>query len=209
MVKLERFGGASGIVGVAAIAAQFALVGSSAPDAAALLGNRTRWAWTTAFRVIGGLGIIWFTSGLSARLRRFDARSDGPAAIVLGSGVLWGSVWLVSALFSSVAITLAAAGGRDPAVRWLSVLGVQSVLVLTPTLMITFLIATGVAILAAPTFPRRFAHAAFFFAALRSVAAVIDWSGGADLSMRIMDATLIWVVVASVHLLGATRPAAS
>jgi hypothetical protein len=209
MVRLERLGGASGIVAVTAIATQFALFGTTAPDAQVLLGGRTRWMWATALRIVGGLGAIWFTTGLAARLRRLDPAPDGPATIVMGAGVLWGTTWLISALFNSVAISVAAAGGSDPAVRLLSILGIQSVLVLTPTVMITLLIATGAAILVSPTFPRRFAHAAFFFAALRTVAAVVDWYGGADLSMRIMDATLIWVVIASVHLLGATRPMAS
>jgi Ni,Fe-hydrogenase I cytochrome b subunit len=86
------------------------------------------------------------------------------------------------------------------------VVGSQTVLVLTPVLMITFLIATGVAVLASPTFPRRFGHAALFFALVRIVMALVDWYGGAALAVRIMDMTLIWVVIASVHLMGATRP---
>ena len=85
-------------------------------------------------------------------------------------------------------------------------LGSQTVLVLTPTLMITFLIATGVAVLASPTFPRRFGHAALFFALVRTGLALVDWYGGADVAMWIMDMTLIWVVIASLHLIGATRP---
>ena len=36
--------------------------------------------------------------------------------------------------------------------------------------------------------------------------ALVDWYGGADFAMRIMDMTLIWVVIASIHLMGATRP---
>ena len=78
---------------------------------------------------------------------------------------------------------------------------------LTPALSIAFLVATGIAVLAAPTFPRRFAYAAFWAAGFRFVLALVDWHGDADLVMRIMDFTLMWVVVTSVHLLGATRPA--
>lgn len=206
MVRLERFGGATGIVAVAAIATQFALVGTAGTDAQSLLRARARWELATLMRVVGGLGIMWFTTGFAARLRRFGFGPAGPSTFVLGAGVLWGAMWLLSAVFNSVAITEAVRGDGEWSVRWLSTLGSQTVLVLTPTLMITFLIATGVAVLASPTFPRRFGHAALFFALVRTGLALVDWYGGADVAMRIMDMTLIWVVIASVHLIGATRP---
>ena len=206
MVRLERFGGATGIVAVAAIATQFALVGSAGTDAQSLLRARARWELATFMRVVGGLGIMWFTTGFAARLRRFGFGPAGPSTFVLGAGVLWGAMWLLSAVFNSAAITEAVRGDGEWSVRWLSILGSQTVLVLTPTLMITFLTATGVAVLASPTFPRRFGHAALFFALVRTGLALVDWYGGADVAMRIMDMTLIWVVIASVHLMGATRP---
>ncbi|HTH26037.1 MAG TPA: hypothetical protein VL919_13050 [Vicinamibacterales bacterium] len=206
MVRLERFGGATGIVAVAAIATQFALVGTAGTDAQSLLRARARWELATFMRVVGGLGIMWFTTGFAARLRRFGFGPAGPSTFVLGAGVLWGAMWLLSAVFNSAAITEAVRGDGEWSVRWLSILGSQTVLVLTPTLMITFLIATGVAVLASPTFPRRFGHAALFFALVRTGLALVDWYGGADVAMRIMDMTLIWVVIASVHLMGATRP---
>ena len=206
-MRFERFGGASGVVGVGAIAIQFVLVGTATPDSQTLLHDRMRWEWTTLLRIVGGLGIIWFTAGLAARLRRFGSRQAGPATIVLGAGILWGCVWLVSALFNSVAISLATTYADPQGVRLLTVLGVQSVLVLTPALSIAFLVATGTAILAAPTFPRRYAYMTLGGAAFRAVLAVVDWYGAADLAMRIMDFTLLWVVVTGIHLLGATRPA--
>jgi hypothetical protein len=207
VVRFERFGGASGVIGVTAIATQFVVVGTTAPDAASLLQHRFRWEWTTLLRAVGGLGIIWFTAGLAARLRRWDSAAAGPAMLVLGSGLLWGSVWLMSAAFNSVAISLATTYDDGARARFLAQLGTQSVLVLTPALTIAFLIATGVAILAAPTFPRRFAYAAFCTALFRLALAIVDWQGGADLAMRIMDFSLLWVVVTAIHLLGATRPA--
>jgi hypothetical protein len=82
----------------------------------------------------------------------------------------------------------------------------QSVLVLTPALTIALLGATGVAVLAAPTFPRRFGYMTLGSAAFRLVLAIIDWYSSAELAMRIMVLTLIWVVVTGIHLLGATRP---
>ena len=205
MVRLERFGGATGIVAAAAIATQFLLVGTAGTDAQSLMRARARWEIVTLMRVIGGLGIMWFTTGFAARLRRFGFTPAGPSTIVLGAGLLWGAMWLISAAFNSVAIAEAVRGG-EWSVRWLSILGSQTVLVLTPTLMITFLIAAGVAVLASPTFPRRFGHAALVFAAVRTGMALVDWYGGADFAMRIMDMTLIWVVIASIHLMGATRP---
>ena len=207
-MRFERLGGASGIIGVAAIAAQFVLVGAAAPDAQALLNGRMRWHWATLLRIVGGLSLVWFTSGLAARLRRFESPSAGGAAtLVSGAGLLWGTVWLVSALFSSAAISVVSTYHAAPMARFLAVLGNQSVLVLTPVLTIAFLTATGVAVLAAPTFPRRFGYMALAAAVARLVMAVVDWNGIADIAMRIMDLSLMWVVVTSMHLLGATRPA--
>jgi hypothetical protein len=208
VVSLERFGGVSGILGIAAIAAQFALVGTTAPDAQALLTDRMRWEWATLLRAVGGVGIMWFTAALAARLQRLGSDSAGPAAIVLGSGALWGFVWLLSALFNSVALFVAGSVPDAPQVRFLTVLSLESVRVLTPTLTIAFVFATGVAVLASPTFPRRFGHAALAAAAFRVVLALIDWYGSADLATRILDVSLLWVVVTSIHLLGATRPVA-
>jgi hypothetical protein len=207
VVRFERLGGASGVVGVAAIAIQLMLVGTAAPDGPALLNDRARWEWTTLLRIVGGLGIIWFTAGLAARLRRFGARPADPAAIVLGAGILWGCIWLISGLFNSVAISLAATYASPEGARLLSVLGVESVLVLTPVTSIAFLTATGIAILAVPTFPRRYAYMTLSGAAVRGVLAIADWYGTADFALRILDFTLLWVVVTGIHLLGATRPA--
>lgn len=206
MVKFERFGGTSGVVGVAAIATQFALVGLAKPDAQALLHDRMRWEWTTLLRVVGGLGIIWFTAGLAARLRRLGSARGDPAAIVLGAGILWGWVWLVSALFNSAAISAASTYADPSGARLLAALGMESVLVLTPALTVAFLMATGVAVLASPTFPRRYGYMTLAGAVCRILLAIVDWYGSADLAMRIMDFTLLWVVVTAIHLLGATRP---
>jgi hypothetical protein len=208
VVRFERFGGASGVLGAAAIATAFALVGTATPNSEALLAQRMRWEWTTVLRIVGGLGIVWFTAALSARLRQLGPRPAGPARFVHGVGLLWGSVWLVSGFFNSAAISLATTYSDPPAVRLLTVFAVQSVLVLTPALTISLLTATGIAVLAAPTFPRRFGYMTLATAAFRLVLAVLDWYGTAELAMRIMVVTLIWVVVTGTHLLGATRPAA-
>jgi hypothetical protein len=203
VVRFERLGGMSGVVAVAAIAGQFALVGTARPDAHALIGDRLRWECTTLLRIVGGLGIVWFTAGLAARLRRRSGSLDH-ATIVLGAGLLWGTIWLISGLFNSVAISLANSEPGAVGARSLAVLGTESVLVLTPGLTVAFLIATGLAILAAPTFPRRYAYMTLCSAAVRAVLATLDWYGAADLAMRIMDVALLWVVVTAVHLLGAS-----
>jgi hypothetical protein len=206
VVRLQRFAGASGVLAVLAIAGQYVLVGLAAPTGAALRHDSARWEWVTLLRMAGGMGIVGFTAGLTARLGPAGSRAVGAAAIVFGSGLLWGFVWLVSALFNSGAILLAA-GSADPwGARLLGVLSVESVLVLTPILSITFLAATGVAVLATPTFPRRYGYMSLFGATCRIALAVADWLGAADVAMRIMDFTLIWVVVTGTHLLGATRP---
>jgi hypothetical protein len=205
VLKLERFGGASGVVGVAAIAAQYILGGIAAPQSQSLGHDRARWEWVTLLRIVGGLGLIWFTAALATRLDRRGSRAGDGAAIVYGAGLLWGFAWLVSALFNSAAILLANTYADAAGARFLAVLGVESVLVLTPILSITFLAATGAAVLASPTFPRRYAYMSLFGASCRVVLAIVDWYGTADVAMRIMDFTLLWVVVTGLHLLGATR----
>jgi len=207
VVKFERLGGASGIIGVFAIAIQFLLVGSTVADGQQLLHARMRWEWATLLRLTGGLGIIWFTAGLAARLRRFESRPADPAAIVLAAGILWGCVWLLSGLFTSVAISLATTYADPSGVHLLSVFALESLLVLTPVLSIAFLCATGVAVLVAPTFPRRYGYMTLSGAACRVVLAIVDWYGAADVALRILDFTLLWVVVTGIHLLGATKPA--
>jgi hypothetical protein len=205
-MTFERVGGASGVVAVAALAAQFVLVGTSSPDAGGIQAQRMRWEWVTLLRVVGGAGIIWFTAGLAARLRRSALVAAGPARVVLGAGILWGAVWLIGAGLNSAAVSMQTTYGDPPAIHFLGVLALQSTLVLTPALSIAFLVATAIAVFAAPTFPRRFAHAALWAAGFRFVLALVDWHGDASVVMRIMDFTLMWVVVTSVHLLGATRP---
>jgi hypothetical protein len=209
VVRFERFGGASGVIGAAAIATQFVLAGTATPDSHSLQLDQVRWEWMTVLRIVGGLGIIWFTAGLAARLRQLGPRPAGPARFVHGVGVLWGSVWLVSAFFNSVAIALATTYADPEGVRFLTLLGLQSVLVLTPALTIALLGATGVAVLASPTFPRRFGYMTLGSAAFRLVLSILDWCGSAELAMRIMVLTLIWIVVTGIHLLGATRPASA
>jgi hypothetical protein len=207
MVRFERVGGASGVIGVAAIAIQLMLVGIATPDSATLLRHRARWEAATLLRMAGGLGIIWFTAGLAARLRRFDARLGGPPTLVLGAGILWGSIWLLSGLFTSAALSVATTYADPWGVHLMVVLGVEIVMVLTPAISIAFLAATGAAVLASPTFPRRYGYMTLGGAACRAVLAVLDWYGTANVAMRILDFTLLWVVVTGVHLLGATRPA--
>src|SRR5262245_12413962 len=108
MVRFERFGGASGIIAVAATGTQFAIAGTAPADIQSLIHDRMRWEWTTMLRIVGSLGIIWFTAGLAARLRRLGPRPAGAASAVLGAGILWGTVWLLSALFNSAAISMSA-----------------------------------------------------------------------------------------------------
>jgi hypothetical protein len=147
------------------------------------------------------------------RARRSPSTARAPACrpseIRAWRRVLWGSVWLVSAFFNSVAIALATTYADPEGVRFLTLLGLQSVLVLTPALTIALLGATGVAVLASPTFPRRFGYMTLGSAAFRLVLSILDWCGSAELAMRIMVLTLIWIVVTGIHLLGATRPASA
>src|SRR5204862_6835224 len=152
-------------------------------DQRMLLHDRMRWEWTTFLRIVGGIGIIWFTAGLAARLRRLGPRPASAASVVLGAGILWGAVWLISALFNSAAISLATFPAAAN-VRLLTIFGTDSVLVLTPVLSVAFLASTGAAVLASPTFPRRYGYMTLFSAVFRLFLAILDWYGTAILAVR-------------------------
>jgi len=210
--RFERFGGFSGGIAVALLATQFVLTShghanpASAAYATTLLEERWRWEWVTLLRIAGSLALLWFTAGLASRLRSAGREHAAPAAVAMAAGTVWAAVWLLSAVFNSVAITLAADYHDPVAARTAGALGLESVLVLTPGITIVLLAATALVAMRAPVFPRPFAYGTLFATGLRIVLALIDWYGPGKLSMGMMDFAFVWLVAAGTQLARPVTP---
>src|SRR5262245_37466822 len=111
----EKCGASAGAWAVLWILIHYAVLRTAAADPAstgteyvrALLAERMSWEWATALRIMGGLMIIWYAGSLSGRLRLAEGEPGRLASIAFGIAVLWGSIWILSAMFNSAAILLA------------------------------------------------------------------------------------------------------
>ena len=88
--------------------------------------------------------------GLSRRwvitlVQRYQAEGEPGrlASISLGVGVVWGAVWLLSAMFNSAAILLATTYQDGTGARLMGVLGKASVLILTPSILFVLTLAVS------------------------------------------------------------------
>src|SRR5919198_2281647 len=112
----EKLGASAGIWAVVWLTLNYVILqGASADPGAsdsdfvrALLSERMRWEWATALRVMGGIMIIWFMGSLASRLRLAEGEPGRLGSIAFGIGTIWGALWLLSAMFNSAAIVLAA-----------------------------------------------------------------------------------------------------
>lgn len=207
-VRFERVGGLSGALAVVLLATQFVLASGGHADpakpeyAAILLQERWRWEWVTLLRMAGGLALLWFTGGLASRLRRAGSEHRPAASVVMAAGTIWAAIWLLSALFNSIAISFA--GHDAAAARFAGVLATESLFVLTPGITLLLLAATSLVAMRSTIFPRPFAYGTLFALGLRLVLAIVDWYGAGTLSVGMMDFALVWLVVAGTQLVRAT-----
>ena len=102
-----------------------------------LLDQRMAWEWATALRVMGGIMIIWFMGSLGSRLRMAEGEPGRLASIAFGIGVVWGAIWLLSAMLNSSAIVLAAQYNNPAGSRLAGALAQEMVITLTPSLIST------------------------------------------------------------------------
>jgi hypothetical protein len=213
-VRHEKLGGASGLFAVALLGAQELLVIGAAADPAlpsfarTLVRERWRWETVTLLRVAGALAVVWFTSSLASRLRRAGRQHAAHAAVAFGAGMLWAGTWLLSALFNSAALTLAAAPGDAAGARFAGALAIESVYVLTPGITLVLLAATAIVALQDRAFPRAFAYGTLTAALLRLALALWDWYGPGNLGVGLLDVALLWIGAAGTQLLRPRRTAA-
>ncbi len=172
-----------------------------------LLDQRMAWEWATALRVMGGIMIIWFMGSLGSRLRMAEGEPGRLASIAFGIGVVWGAIWLLSAMLNSSAISLAAQYNNPAGARLAGTLAQEMVMILTPSLIFTLSLATAFVGLRYGGFPRGYTYATTAFSVLILALAIADWYGPGNLGNLILILAFAWTAVTSLLLVPAWVPA--
>ena len=171
-----------------------------------LVAERTSWEWATALRVMGGLMIIWFMGSLAGRLRMAEGEPGRLASISFGVGVVWGAVWLLSAMFNSAAILLATIYQDGTSARLMGFLGKESVLILTPSILFVLTLAVSFVSTRYGGFPRPYALFTSAFTWIILALALWDWYGPGNLGSVIMTLGLLWLALTSLLVIPTYRP---
>jgi hypothetical protein len=210
----EKLGAAAGLWAVFWIGLHYVILREAAADpllpapayAAAIAGERMRWEWATALRLMGGLMVIWFMGSLAGRLRLVEGEPGRLASIAFGTGVLWGSVWVLSAMFNSAAILLATTYQNPEGARVAGVFAREMVLILSPSIVFVLALATSFVAFRFGGFSRAYVYGTGLFTAGILALAIADWYGPGTLSGLIMTLALGWIGLTSAILIPPYRP---
>jgi hypothetical protein len=170
-----------------------------------LLLERTRWEWVTMARLLGGILMLWFMGSLAGRLRGAEGEPGRLASAAYGLGVVWTGVWLLSAFFNSAAIFLAADYNDPAGSRIAGVLARELPAVLTPSIVLTLLVASTFVMRRSDAFPRGYAYATGALAPVLFVLALADWYGQRDLGPLMIGLALLWTAATSALLMRKAR----
>jgi hypothetical protein len=165
--------------------------------ARALVAERMRWESATALRVMAGIMIVWFMGSLAARLRKVEGETARLSTIAFGIGVIWGGIWLLSALFNSAAIELATAYPNLEGVRLMGMLATETPMILTPAVSFTLILATGFVTMRYGGYSKAYANATVGLSAVMLVLAIVEWYGAGNLGGIIMTLALGWLALTS------------
>jgi hypothetical protein len=210
----EKLGAASGAWAVIWLVIHYLILqgatadpgGSAAAYVQALLAERMKWEWATALRVMAGIMIIWFMGSLSGRLRMAEGEPGRLASIGFGLGVTWGAVFLLSAMFNSVAIVLAAQYQFAEGARLCGILAEQILLILTPSLVFALALAVSFVSLRFGGFPRLYTYGSTVLTVILLVLTIVDWYGPGNLGPLIMTLVLGWIALTSALIIPVYRP---
>jgi hypothetical protein len=210
----EKLGASAGAWAVLWLSLHFIILrGASANPASpegdyvrALLAERMAWEWATALRVMGGIMIIWFMGSLAGRLRMAEGEPGRLASIAFGIGVVWGSIWLLSAMLNSSAILLATEYQHPAGARLAGALAREMVLSLTPSLVFTLALATSFVGMRYGGFPKAYTYSTAAFSVLILALAITDWYGPGNLGTTIVALAFAWTAITSALLIPAWLP---
>ena len=164
------------------------------------------WESATALRVMGGIMIIWFMGSLAGRLRMAEGEPGRLASIAFGIGVVWGSVWLLSAMLNSSAILLATQYQYPGGARLAGALAREMVMSLTPSLIFTLSLAISFVGLRFGGFPKAYTYTTAAFSILIFILAVTDWYGPGNLGTTIVALSFAWIAITSLLVIPAWVP---
>jgi hypothetical protein len=210
----EKLGASAGLWAVLWLALNYLILQGASADlnapegdfVRALLAERMRWEWATALRVMGGVMIIWFMGSLAGRLRLAEGEPGRLGSIAFGIGVVWGALWLLSAMFNSVAILIAAQYQFPAAARLAGILAREMILILTPSVVFTLALATSFVGMRFGGFPKLYTNATAALTVVLLALAIIDWYGPGNLGGIIMTLAFAWTAVTSALLIPVYRP---
>ncbi len=210
----EKLGAAAGAWAVLWLAIHYLIlqgasadpIGSEGDFARALLAERMRWEWATALRVMGGIMIIWFMGSLAGRLRLVEGEPGRLSSIGFGIGVVWGAIWLLSAMFNSVALILAGQYQYPAGARLAGILAREMMPTLTPPIIFTLALATSFVALRFGGFPKLYTYATAILTLIFLVLAIVEWYGPGNLGAIIMILALGWLAVTSALIIPAYHP---
>jgi hypothetical protein len=210
----ERLGASAGLWAVLWLTLQYLILQGAAADPAspsgqfapALLAERMMWEWATALRVMGGIMVIWFMGSLAGRLRLAEGEPGRLSSIAFGIGTVWGAIWLLSAMFNSAAIVLAANYQSPESARFAGILAREMVLILTPPVVFALALATSFVALRFGGFPALYAKASGAFTVLLLALALVEWYGPGDLGTINMTLVFGWIAATSALVIPAYHP---
>ena len=210
----EKLGASAGMWAVLWLGLHYLILRGASADpiapegtfVAAMLAERMKWESATLLRLVGGLMIVWFMGSLSGRLRLAEGEPGRLAGIAQGTGVVWGAVWLVSAMFNSLSILLATIYQNPGGARMSAVLAKESILVLTPSIAFTLTLAVAFVALRYGGFNKAYSYATALISLVILVLGMLDWYGPGNLAPLIMLLALAWTAITSALIIPAYRP---
>jgi hypothetical protein len=206
----ERLGAWAGVCAVVSLSIGYAIALTIKADphvadadfARALLAERMKWEWVTFVRLLGGTLMLWFMGTLAGRLRLAEGEPGRLASAAFGLGVVWAGVWLLSGLFNSVAIRLAADYRNPSGARVAGVLAQDAPLTLTGCIVFALSLATSLISVRSRRFPKSYTYATTALAPALMVLAAVDWfTNGQYLGRALVGLALLWTAATSILLI--------
>lgn len=214
MTLAERLGASAGLWAVLWLGLQYLILQGASADphgiegdfGRALLSERMKWEWATALRVMGGIMIIWFMGSLAGRLRLAEGEPGRLASIAFGIGTVWGAIWLLSAMFNSAAIVLAADYQSPAGARLAAIVAHEMVPILTPPVVFALALAVSFVALRFGGFPKSYTYATAAFTVILLALTIVEWYGPGNLGTINLTLSFSWIAATSALLIPAYQP---